>query len=53
LKHAPEESSYKPYIGAADNTDVTKTDDDREVTKSRIHNIYQEELDEVIRIEKE
>jgi len=40
LKHPPKEN-YQPYIGAADNTNA-KTEDTREVTKSRIHNVYKE-----------
>jgi len=52
LKHPPKDN-FQPYVGADDVSGVTKTEDTREVTKSRIHNIYKEELEEVTKYEKE
>tara|TARA_B110000285_G_C14533308_1_gene341752 strand:+ start:226 stop:399 length:174 start_codon:yes stop_codon:yes gene_type:complete len=39
LKHPPKDA-YKPYVGAAETAGPAKAEDTREVTKSRIHNIY-------------
>ena len=51
----PPKDNYQPYVGAAENKEdkVEKVADTREVTHSRVRNIYQEELDEVNKLVKE
>ena len=39
-KHAPQSQTFQPYVGAADIAGPAKAEDTREVTHSRIHNIY-------------
>jgi hypothetical protein len=51
-KHPPKDN-YQPYVGAAETDKVTKVEDTRELTKSRVRNVYKEQMDEVIRLEKE
>jgi len=41
LKHPPKDN-YQPYQGAAETAGPAKAEDTREVTKSRIHNVYKE-----------
>jgi hypothetical protein len=51
-KHPPKDN-YQPYVGAAETDKVAKVEDTREHTKSRVRNIYQEELDKVKELMKE
>ena len=41
-KHPPHDYHFQPYVGAAETKKVEKEEDTREVTKSRVRNIYQE-----------
>jgi hypothetical protein len=51
-KHPPHDYHFQPYTGAAEQKDE-KVADTREVTHSRVRNIYKEQLEEVERLAKE